>query len=140
MSLIVLKVGGASARQAAEHLHDFLANCHRVCVVHGAGPQISAEMARRGLPVAFVDGRRVTSAEALGVVRESLLRVNEELCRWLGPAALGLMGDEIGLRARPLPELGLVGTPVASAPAAIVAALRDATGRELTRVPVRPDD
>ena len=31
-----------------------------VCVVHGAGPQISAEMERRGLPVSFVGGRRVT--------------------------------------------------------------------------------
>lgn len=124
MSLIVLKVGGASARQAAEHVHDFLANCHQVCVVHGAGPQISAEMGRRGLPVEFVDGRRVTSDEALVVVRESMTPVNEELCRWIGPVAIGLMGDEIGLRATRAPALGLVGTPIPFAPPAIETALR----------------
>jgi acetylglutamate kinase len=130
MSLIVLKVGGASARQAAEHVHDFLANSHHVCVIHGAGPQISAEMVRRGLPVEFVDGRRVTSAEGLAVVRESLLLVNNELCRWIGPVALGLMGDEIGLRATNVPALGLVGNPVPFAPSALVTALRE------RRVPV----
>jgi acetylglutamate kinase len=130
MSLIVLKVGGASARQAAEHVHDFLANCHHVCVVHGAGPQISAEMVRRGLPVEFVDGRRVTSADGLAVVRKSLLHVNNELCRWIGPVAVGLMGDEIGLRATRLPALGLVGNPVPFAPPVLDAALRE------RRVPV----
>ena len=123
MSLIVLKVGGSSARQAAEHVLHFVANGHGVCVVHGAGPQISAEMTRRGLPVEFVEGRRVTSAETLEVVRESFGRVNAELCAALGPAAVGLMGDEIGLPATQVPELGLVGTPLPSAPTPIAEAL-----------------
>ena len=37
--------------------------------MHGAGPQITAEMERRGIEPAFVDGRRVTTGEVLDVVR-----------------------------------------------------------------------
>ena len=70
MSRIVLKVGGAVAGEAAT-LALALAQQHEVCVVHGAGPQISAELERAGLEVRFVDGRRVTSKAALAVVRAS---------------------------------------------------------------------
>jgi acetylglutamate kinase len=111
MSLVVLKVGGASAAGAA----DAVRGLDRVCVVHGAGPQISAEMERRGLPVEFVAGRRVTTAAGLEVVRESFAAVNAELCSAI-PRAVGLMGDEIGLPATQVPELGLVGDPLPSAP------------------------
>src|SRR6185503_13346739 len=82
-----------------------LAAEHEVCIVHGAGPQISEEMARYGLRVEFVDGRRVTSPAALVLVRRSLARVNDELCAALGERAVGLIGDEIGLRAQHVPEL-----------------------------------
>jgi acetylglutamate kinase len=80
-------------------------------------------MERRGLPVRFVAGRRVTPPEALAVVRESLADVNEALCRALGPQAVGLLGDEIGLRAERVPELGCVGDPVPSCPPALEEAL-----------------
>jgi acetylglutamate kinase len=99
---------------------------HEVCVVHGAGPQITAEMERRGLPVRFVGGRRATSAAALEVVRAALLEVNAELCAAIGDDAVPLFGDEIGLRARRVPELGLVGDPLPSAPAAVLDALASA--------------
>ena len=115
MSLVVLKVGGASAAGAA----DAVLGLDRVCVVHGAGPQISAEMQRRGLPVEFIGGRRVTTAAGLEVVRESFAAVNAELCASI-PCAVGLMGDEIGLPATQVPELGLVGDPLPSAPQAVL--------------------
>ena len=107
MSLVVLKVGGASAGGAAEAVARLRAAGTAVCVVHGAGPQISEEMERRGLEVQFVGGRRVTTPEALEVVRDSFAAVNAELCRTIGPDAVPLAGDEIGLegdarsRARP---------------------------------------
>jgi acetylglutamate kinase len=123
VSRIVLKVGGASAPGAAEAVARLLASGHGVCVVHGAGPQISAEMRRRGLAVEFVGGRRVTSEAALEVVRSSFARVNADLCAAIGPAAVGLMGNEIGLPADAVPALGLVGDPRPSAPAPVVAAL-----------------
>ena len=120
---VVLKVGGASTAGVAEAVAKLRAAGHAVCVVHGAGPQISDEMARRGLDVQFVAGRRVTTPEALEVVRESLAAVNAAVCVALGPDAVPLGGDEIGLLADAVPELGLVGTALPSSPPAVSAAL-----------------
>jgi acetylglutamate kinase len=119
----LLKVGGASTGGVAEAVAALVAAGERVCVVHGAGPQISEEMRRRGLEPQFVGGRRVTTAEVLEVVRESFAAVNAAVCAAIGPAAVPLAGDDIGLEAEHLPELGLVGRPVPSAPAAVLAAL-----------------
>jgi acetylglutamate kinase len=119
----VIKLGGGIAAAAAGRALDFVRAGHEVVVVHGAGPQISAELGRRGIQVEFVGGRRVTSPATLAVVRESLIAVGAEVSAALGPAALPLVGDEIGLQARQLPELGLVGDPLPCRPAAIEAAL-----------------
>jgi acetylglutamate kinase len=119
----VVKLGGAVAGHAAQYVLDLVGEGHEVCVVHGAGPQISAAMQERGLEVQWVGGRRVTCAEAMEVVRESMAAVNEELCEALGPAAVGLFGDEIGLQATQVPSLGLVGDPIPTALPAIEAAL-----------------
>ena len=119
--LVVLKLGG---RVAAKTVRDALAHVDgRVVVVHGAGPQITEEMARLGLEPTFVRGRRVTTPAVLEVVRASLDRVNAEVCAAIGPIALSLGGDEIGLRARRVPSLGLVGEPEPCAPVAILDAL-----------------
>ncbi len=124
--MIVVKCGGAVVGTG---LLDVLAVAAGgpVLVVHGAGPQISAELERRGLPVSFVRGRRVTDAAALAVVRQALLGVNAQLCAAIGPSAVGLAGDEIGLRAVPVPALGLVGDPIPSRPRAVLDVL--AAGR-----------
>ncbi|NUT56058.1 MAG: acetylglutamate kinase, partial [Thermoleophilia bacterium] len=122
MSRVVLKLGGAVAHEAAT-LVLALAHQHELCVVHGAGPQISAELERAGLEVRFVGGRRVTTAAALAVVRDSLAAVNAEVCAAVGPLAVPLFGDEIGLEAVRVQELGHVGSPLPSSPAAIENAL-----------------
>lgn len=127
---VVLKVGGASIGGTADVVRELRTLGHSVCVVHGAGPQISEEMARRGLEVRFVDGRRVTTPEALEVVRESFIAINAAVCEAIGADALPLAGDEVGLEAERIPELGLVGQPTPSCPPAIVDAL------EQGRVPV----
>jgi acetylglutamate kinase len=57
------------------------------------------------------------------LVRRTLADVNRALCAALGPRAVGLLGDEIGLEARQVPELGLVGDPVPSRPPAVIEAL-----------------
>lgn len=119
---VVLKLGGAIAADAAALVHE-LADEHEVCVVHGAGPQISEAMARYGLEVEFVGGRRVTSAAAMVLVRRSFALVNADLCAAIGECAVGLLGDEIGLRATPIPELGLVGDPVPTQPLYVELAL-----------------
>jgi acetylglutamate kinase len=124
MSLLVVKVGGAVAGGSAEAVLE-LAAAHEVCVVHGAGPQISFEMERARIPVEFVGGRRVTTAAGLEIVRASLAAVNAALCAAVGARAVPLFGDEIGLEATQVPELGLVGEPVPTRPAAVVGALAD---------------
>jgi acetylglutamate kinase len=123
MTRIVVKVGGAVAATVARQITDLATSSCQVCVVHGAGPQISSEMRRRGLTVEFVAGRRVTTPEALEVVRESFAEVNAALCAAIGPRAVPMFGDEIGLVARPVPALGLVGDALPSAPTPIEAAL-----------------
>lgn len=129
MSLTVLKCGGRVAAGTAAHVRA-LARTGEVCVVHGAGPQITAEMERHGLEVVFVGGRRVTSPAGLAVVRDALARVNGELCAAIGPLAVGLMGDEIGLPAVQVPALGLVGEPLPSDPPLV----RDVLARGLVPV------
>jgi len=123
VSRIVLKVGGRVAAEAAADALALRGAGHQVIVVHGAGPQISAEMERLGIPVEFVGGRRVTTGAALRVVRRSLAEVNETVCAALAPCAVGFMGDEIGLHATQVPALGLVGDPLPSRPAAVEWAL-----------------
>ncbi len=112
-----------SPESAASQALELAAAGDEVIVVHGAGPQISAELERRGIPAAFVDGRRVTDARTLAVVRKSLLAVGVEVSAALGPAAVQLCGDEIGLRARRLRALGLVGSALPCSPRAIESAL-----------------
>jgi acetylglutamate kinase len=123
---VVVKLGGAVAAQSAPAVLA-LADEHEVCVVHGAGEQITLEMERLGIPVTFVGGRRVTSPEALEVVRRSFAGVGATLCEAIGSRAEQLFGDEIGLPATPVPALGLVGDALPSAPEAITSSL--AAGR-----------
>ncbi len=120
--VVVVKLGGAVASEASD-LIALLTPDHAVCVVHGAGPQISAEMRRLGLDIVFIGGRRVTTTAGLDVVRASLAGVNAEICAALGPLTVPLFGDEIGLQARAVPELGLVGAAIPSRPAAVADAL-----------------
>jgi len=136
VSVVLLKVGGASTGGVAEAVADLRAAGNQVCVVHGAGPQISEEMERRGLEPEFVDGRRVTTSEVLEVARASFAGVNAAICAAIGPDAVGLFGDEIGLQAEHVPELGLVGRAVPSAPRTVLAIL--ASGRVPVVSPLAP--
>jgi acetylglutamate kinase len=120
---LVVKCGGAVAAEAAETILGLAATGAELCVVHGAGPQITAEMRRFHVPVQFVGGRRVTTPAGLMLVRAALEATNRLLCAALGPDAVGLLGDEIGLEAVPVPGLGLVGEPLPSRPQAVEEAL-----------------
>jgi len=124
---LVVKVGGAVAAESASRILGLAEDGHEVVVVHGAGPQITQEMQRLGIPVEFVAGRRRTSRAALDVVRASFAVVNAELCAQLGGRAVPVFGDACGLYAVPVPPLGWVGDPLPCRPPAILAAL--GTGR-----------
>jgi acetylglutamate kinase len=123
MSRLVVKVGGAVAADSAGRILGLREEGHEVVVVHGAGPQITQEMERRGIPVQFVAGRRRTSRRALDVVRQSLVTVNGELCSAIGDLAVPVIGDAAGLLAVPVPPLGWVGDPLPCRPRPVLEAL-----------------
>ncbi|MEP6480010.1 MAG: acetylglutamate kinase [Rhodoglobus sp.] len=104
---IVVKFGGNAMvdeslkRAFAEDIvYLLLAGIHPV-VVHGGGPQISAELARQGIASEFVGGHRVTTPEAIGVVRDVLAnQVGAELVALInehGDFATSVPGDTHGL-------------------------------------------
>jgi acetylglutamate kinase len=135
---VLLKLGGRVAAGSLDVVHERRRAGDEVVVVHGAGPQITAALEARGLPVRFVRGRRYTDPATLAIVRASLVAVGAELSAALGPAALHLVGDEIGLQARPLPELGLVGEPVPGRLDAVDAALAEGVVPVVTPIAVGP--
>ncbi|MFD9126041.1 acetylglutamate kinase [Kitasatospora sp. NPDC059571] len=67
-------------------------------VVHGGGPQISAQLDRLGLESSFTAGLRVTTPETMDVVRMVLAgQVQRELVGLLnghGPFAVGMTGED----------------------------------------------
>ena len=123
MSRLVVKVGGAVAAESVDRILGLREEGHEVCVVHGAGPQITEEMIRRGIAVEFVNGRRRTTRAGLDVVRESMAAVNAALCAALGELAAPIFGDRDGLLAVPVPPLGWVGDPLPCRPPALLEAL-----------------
>ncbi|HEU0285536.1 MAG TPA: acetylglutamate kinase [Nocardioidaceae bacterium] len=104
---IVVKYGGAAMSDdalKAAFAEDivFLRLCGvRVVVVHGGGPQISTMLGRLGIDSEFRGGLRVTTHEAMDVVRMVLVgQVGRELVGLLnahGPYAVGLSGEDAGL-------------------------------------------
>jgi acetylglutamate kinase len=84
-------------------------------VVHGGGPQITDLMRRLGKEPEFVDGRRVTDAETVDIVRMTLVgKVNREIVASVnrhGSYAVGLSGEDAGLIRvdQRDPALGFVG-------------------------------
>jgi acetylglutamate kinase len=105
----------------------------RPVVVHGGGPQVSAMLQRLDIPSEFRGGLRVTTPEAMDVVRMVLVgHVGRELVGLVnahGPHAVGLSGEDAGLfRAEPAHavvdgeevDLGRVGDVTEVAPSAVL--------------------
>src|SRR3954469_8346221 len=123
MALTLVKCGGAALAKEPFVLGRYVEPGARACVVHGAGTRISAALAAAGLESTFVGGRRVTTAEALPLVREAMRAENDAICEQIGERAHGLMGDELGLEAEHVPELGRVGMLLPVVPDALRALL-----------------
>ena len=73
----------------------------RPVVVHGGGPQITAQLDRLGVPTTFPAGLRVTTPETMDVVRMVLTgQVNRDLVGLInghGPFAVGLSGEDANM-------------------------------------------
>ncbi|HET7655541.1 MAG TPA: acetylglutamate kinase [Luteimonas sp.] len=122
----VVKVGGAVLRDDLPALVSSLAFLQDVgltpIVVHGAGPQLDAELAAAGIDKRTVDGLRVTSPEALAVVRRVFHAQNLALVEalqaedaratsivtgvfeagYVDQATLGLVGNVQGVQLAPI--------------------------------------
>ncbi len=131
-AIVVIKFGG-NAMINVELLQAFAEDVVylrlagvRPVVVHGGGPQISDMLERLGIASEFKGGYRVTTPEAMDVVRMVLTgKVNPELVDQInthGPLAAGTSGEDAGLfvgKRRPplevdgeMVDLGLVGDVV----------------------------
>jgi len=88
----------------------------RPVVVHGGGPQITAHLNRLGIETEFRAGLRVTSPEAMKVVRMVLVgQVNGEIVNQIndhGPHAVGLSGEDAGLLTAERRSAVVDGVPV----------------------------
>jgi acetylglutamate kinase len=143
-AVVVLKYGGhamsdpALQRAFAEDVVFLRYVGLKPVVVHGGGPQITAHLDRLGIPTEFRAGLRVTTPEAMQVVRMVLVgQVNGDVVRLVndhGSFAVGLSGEDGGLMtAEPRTlvvegeevDLGLVGDVVSVDPGALRALLDD---------------
>lgn len=105
--IVVIKYGGNA--MVSDELQDaFAADIAylryvgvKPVVVHGGGPQISSMLDRLAIPSEFKGGYRVTSTEAIAVVRMVLTgQINPQLVARInahGPLATGLSGEDAGL-------------------------------------------
>ncbi|MBM7172995.1 acetylglutamate kinase [Streptomyces sp. G44] len=104
---VVVKLGGHAMTDdglTAAFARDIVSLRHaglRPVVVHGGGPQIDAELVRRGLESEFKAGLRVTSPPAMDVVRMVLAgQVQRDLVGLINrhsPLAIGLTGEDANI-------------------------------------------
>ena len=125
----------------------------RPVVVHGGGPQITEQLGRLGVESTFTAGLRVTTPEAMQVVRMVLSgTVNKDIVGLInrhGPFAVGLSGEDARtftavrkmavVDGEPV-DIGLVGDIVATDPGAIGALLADGRIPVVSSVAAGRDD
>lgn len=79
----VVKVGGAVLRDDLPELASSLSFLQQVgltpIVLHGAGPQLDDELAAAGIEKQTIDGLRITSPQAMGIVRRVFQTQNLKL-------------------------------------------------------------
>jgi len=106
-AIVVVKYGGNAMtdeglkRAFAEDIAFLRFAGFKPVVVHGGGPQISQMLDRLGIESEFRGGLRVTTPEAMDVVRMVLVgQVQRELVGLInehGPLAVGCSGEDAGL-------------------------------------------
>jgi acetylglutamate kinase len=126
----VIKVGGEIIRSQLKELCGALGFLHEVglipIVLHGAGPQLTEALAEAKIETPIIDGQRVTSPEAMAIIRPVIYRENLRIVDNL---------DDLGIRSRSIQhgvfeceyenvsKLGLVGRVTAVHSEAIKSAI-----------------
>ncbi|MDV6378039.1 acetylglutamate kinase [Sporosarcina sp. GW1-11] len=101
----VIKLGGSMLDELSESFFNRIKELQQqgiqLVIVHGGGPNINQELADRGITSSVVNGFRVTSGEAIGVVQSILIgQVNPALVHRFnreGVKAIGLSGFDANL-------------------------------------------
>ena len=100
-NIYLVKFGGNALdgkdgmRQLAQEVSELTAEGYSIVLVHGGGPEISAEMERLGMTPKKVAGVRVTDEAGLEVAEKVLRRINSDLVECLidtGAKAVGIPG------------------------------------------------
>ncbi|MEK7469959.1 MAG: acetylglutamate kinase [Planctomycetota bacterium] len=111
----VIKVGGKTLAETMPVLSGDLAYLTNLdlfpVIVHGGGPQIDRELDVRRIAFEKKDGLRVTSREAIDVIREVLEDQNRKLVEAIRAQGGDAEGIRLAVKARPHPDrdLGFVG-------------------------------
>lgn len=102
---LLIKFGGNALaeendlRRFAEDVHSISQAGYIPIIVHGGGPEISAEMEKRGMTAVKVSGLRVTDLDALMVAQEVLMKLNAHIvevfknasCNTTGLSGVGII-------------------------------------------------
>lgn len=155
---VVLKYGG-NAMTSPELSQAFAADVVflrlaglRPVVVHGGGPQITSMLARLDIPSEFRAGLRVTTPEAMEVVRMVLTgQVQRDIVGAInshGPLAVGISGEDaalftaarrvVSVAGEPI-DLGLIGDVTRVRPDFVVSLLDDGFIPVVSTIGVQPD-
>lgn len=74
----VIKVGGSILQKDMQNLCSSLAFLQQIglfpIVIHGAGPQLSANLQQANIKTEFIDGQRVTSAKVLEIAKQTFIQ------------------------------------------------------------------
>lgn len=148
----VIKIGGAILDTQLEETASALAFLHTVgltpIVIHGAGPQLDAALAARGVDSPKIDGLRVTTPEVMDVARDVFIGENIKLVEavraqgvdadslaagvieadYLNKEKFGFVGEPTNVR------LGLIRSVVKSGAVPIVTCLGVAPGGQLLNI------
>lgn len=98
MRSYVVKFGGNAIRgredlmRLSREVAELVQNDIKIILVHGGGPEISAEMEKRGLSPKKVAGLRITDESTLKVAEEVLGALNREVTDCLKEASVAAIG------------------------------------------------
>ncbi|MCL2318218.1 MAG: acetylglutamate kinase [Methanomassiliicoccaceae archaeon] len=98
MNIYVVKFGGNAIRgkedmmRLSREVAELIQNGNQIVLVHGGGPEISAEMEKRGLNPKKVAGLRVTDESTLEVAQDVLGGLNKDVVECLKEASVSTIG------------------------------------------------
>ncbi|MBT8136813.1 MAG: acetylglutamate kinase [Gammaproteobacteria bacterium] len=109
----VIKIGGSTLQTDLDELTSALIFLQQVgltpIVVHGAGPQLNAALAERGIDSEIRDGLRVTSPAVLNTARQVFMRENLALVKALRDAGTNAVSITSGVFETELLDRGKYG-------------------------------